>query len=270
MKRFMLKETRRSLRIAQKNIPEEIAAYVSQLKLLYAVPFSYLVSGEAFLPAESMRFFCIDENWVNALVDGALSLGRNDSAAARIDRAALSPALHCSDKNIGVVRYGKVHENHRQGEMRSFKRQEDCQSGFILRSALTRKWKGLEVTGRGADGALAILRADMIGPDILLCIFDGALTSVEISEPRAGLRFGSYENNRRIQVKNIEEGEEFGRFLPDKTVDLKVDENGRLDVIGVVKDMKGILNQEVTPSIFAFELMLAAQKAVFYEKGGAG
>lgn len=264
MKRFLLKETEKRAVVADRDIPEEIAAYAAELKLLYSVPFSYLVAGEELLPPESMRFFCLDENWTATLADGALSIGRNDSAAARFDRAALRPALHQAQNGIRRIRYEKLHENHRQEKARlSFAQEGDGQSGFLIRSALTRKWKGLEVAGYHGETPLAILRADMIGPDVLICIFDGMLTSVEISEPRAGLRFGAGGNDRCIQVRNTEENKDFGKFLPGRTVALKADENGRLDVKHIADSLKTGLGREITPSIFAFELMLAAQRAEF-------
>ena len=264
MKRFLIQEAENVVSVSNEDIPEDVAAYAAELKLLYSVPFSYLVAEEDFLPPESMRFFCVDENWVNALVDGALSIGRNDSGAARLDKAALLPVLGQAKNTIRSIRYRKVHENHRKKrECMNFSQQKDGQSGFLIRSALTRKRKGLEVTGYDGEHPLSILRADMIGTDMLICIFDGILSSVEISEPKTGLRFGAYENDRKIQVKSITEGEDLGKPIPGKSIPLKADENGRLDVKHIAEDLKTALGQEITPSVFAFEMMLAAQKAVF-------
>lgn len=265
MKRVMLKESNQVFSVSLQDIPEEIAEYGANLKLLYSVPFSYLIVSEEVLPSESMRFFCIDENWTDALVDGALSVGRNDSKAAALDAGALRPLADCTQGMIRKIRFDKVHKNHRpEAMMNTFAGQEACRSGFIIRSALTKKWKGMEVTGYGKSGLLSMLRSDMIGNDILICIFDGELERVEISEPKIGIRFGAYENDRIIQIKEIVEGENFGKFIPDESVMLHVESNGKLNVIKTIESMKDVLKQEITPSVFAFELMLAAQKAVFY------
>ena len=69
MKRFLIQEAENVVSVSNEDIPEDVAAYAAELKLLYSVPFSYLVAEEDFLPPESMRFFCVDEKLVNALVD---------------------------------------------------------------------------------------------------------------------------------------------------------------------------------------------------------
>lgn len=55
--------------------PDVITQWLSQLRLLKGVPFNYLVPYEAMLPTESMRFFYIDSNWIQSLLDGACSIG---------------------------------------------------------------------------------------------------------------------------------------------------------------------------------------------------
>ena len=48
--------------------------WLTRLRLLEAVPFQYLVPAEEMLPTETIRFFHIDRNWVDALIDGAMSV----------------------------------------------------------------------------------------------------------------------------------------------------------------------------------------------------
>ncbi|HTF04001.1 MAG TPA: hypothetical protein VK826_08245, partial [Bacteroidia bacterium] len=62
------------------NMPQPLTDWLSRLALLYGVPFNYLVPDEGMLPPESIRFFYLDINWVEALVDGAFSIGRNLTA----------------------------------------------------------------------------------------------------------------------------------------------------------------------------------------------
>jgi len=266
MKRIMLPETQTDLLITAENIPHDIADYMAGLKLLYYVPFAYLAADEAHLPAESIRFFYIDETWTTALADGALSIGRNDSAAAMMDERSLAPALEGAENIISLTRHKKVHQNHHGQKNMIFAKQEENQTGFIIRSALTRKWKGLEVTGFNKDKQLAILRCESVAADIIICIFDGVLTRVNICEPRAALRFGAHNNDRNIEVRSIEENSDFGRFIPGKKVTLKSSDNGCLNVLAVRDELEKALGKRVTPSVFTFELMLAAQKAAFTVK----
>src|SRR5579872_1512637 len=57
-------------------LPQDIPLWLAQLKLLCGVPLHYLVPDEALLPKESIRFFHVDLNWIDCLVEGAYDLGR--------------------------------------------------------------------------------------------------------------------------------------------------------------------------------------------------
>ena len=58
-------------------VPEQISKWLGRLRLLKGVPFNYLVPDERMLPPESIRFFYLDINWIDSLLDGAFSIGRN-------------------------------------------------------------------------------------------------------------------------------------------------------------------------------------------------
>ena len=58
-----------------------VVSWLSRLRL-EGVPFSYIVPSEGMLPNDSIRFFHVDRNWLDALVDGALSVGIIDSRGA--------------------------------------------------------------------------------------------------------------------------------------------------------------------------------------------
>ncbi|GJM33966.1 MAG: hypothetical protein DHS20C18_29670 [Saprospiraceae bacterium] len=57
-------------------IPENVRKWFQNLSLLEGVPFSYLVPDTRMLPVESLRFFVVDNEWVECLLDGAFSVGR--------------------------------------------------------------------------------------------------------------------------------------------------------------------------------------------------
>ena len=61
-------------------VPPDIVRYLARLRLLEGVPFNYLVPDATMLPLETIRFFYVDRNWLDALVDGALSVGTVNSA----------------------------------------------------------------------------------------------------------------------------------------------------------------------------------------------
>jgi hypothetical protein len=63
-------------------VPAPIVDWLGRLHTLLGVPFGYLLPDEEMLPPESIRFFRLDEAWVEALLDGAFSLGRDLTADA--------------------------------------------------------------------------------------------------------------------------------------------------------------------------------------------
>ena len=56
-------------------VPGAIRRALAGLRLLSGVPFSYLVPDASLLPPESVRFFYLDRNWTDALVQGVLGIG---------------------------------------------------------------------------------------------------------------------------------------------------------------------------------------------------
>lgn len=173
------------------SVPAEIYVWLARLKLLDGVPFRYLVPDERMLPPESIRFFRLDMNWVNALIDGALSIGRHgneDSPQAAHD-AAVRDTVHgaAATEARGL----------RPAALRlaaPAPRPLETVSGFVLRSEVVKGWPGLEVNGYAEDGSLLdIVRFERLSPTVLLCLFekDGKLLrQADIHEPAEGLHFG--------------------------------------------------------------------------------
>ncbi len=183
-------------------LPDQVANWFGRLKLLYGVPINYLVPDERMLPPESIRFFYVDPNWIDALIDGAFSIGRNltypdqlskdmaqDEATNPIVVAGTNDASYSMRmKHLGVEQQ-KV-ENH-------FK----TISGFMLRSAIVHDYPGLGIDpypkGEGPNQKnpklLKILRLERLGKDTLICLVDGDLHRVDIHEPKEALHYGLNE-----------------------------------------------------------------------------
>lgn len=182
--------------------PRGLRQWLARLRLLEAVPFSYLVPHVALLPAESVRFFVVDRAWTDALVEGALSVGTVTTA----DKAAL-------ESLYPTVR-GEVDEEERLVRLPGWERGQPVPSGaagtlsgFLLRSKLVSGWPALHVRGYGkdprsrgasdvddaddvADARLATLRMERLAPAVLLVVFDGVPRVVHVEEPRVGVQFG--------------------------------------------------------------------------------
>lgn len=69
-----------------------ILAWVMDRMFLSGVPAHYLLSDPSHLTPESLKFSYIDPNWVDAMIDGALSLG--NEKGTDMDRAAIKCAIN--------------------------------------------------------------------------------------------------------------------------------------------------------------------------------
>lgn len=242
---------------------QKVCDFVSELRLLKDVPFSYLVPDEKLLPPESIRFFYLDENWLDAFTDGAMSIGRIANADAVIDKSSFGYVAKTATERLSSPRFLAMHPNHR----RSFCAQPvsgEVRTGFLLRSGLVGKWKGLEAFGYHDDTRLEILRMDTLADDMLICIFDGELTRFVISEPKTGLRFGAAEHGDSIVLRSLKE-EDFGVPLKDAKVDLDkfTDSCGKINVKGLAEEMGRLLDSKIKSPEFAFELISVAKRAEF-------
>jgi hypothetical protein len=166
-------------------LTDDLATWLAQLTLLYGVPTEYLAPDTRLLPLESIRFFYLDRNWLDRLVDGALSTG----------------VLSSRDDVFNEVFFEQIYQqiDNFQIKLRSILRDEPQAafdttggtiSGFIFRSQVVSGWPGLEVNGYKGDTLLNILRMDRLSPNVLLCMFYDVPDRVDFIEPPEGLHFG--------------------------------------------------------------------------------
>lgn len=187
-------------------ITNDLVEWLARLVLLYPIPFHYLVPHPWLLPPESVRFFHLDDNWVAALVDGALSiavsaLGEKDLAG----RAGLQATLS------KIVYQYRLRLQGKRPEWNPTERYMDIpKSGFLMRSSVVAGWPGIEVnvkTSAALDQKLpAILRYDQVSGGVLFCLVRGSIDQLVFREPREGLTFGvtsdgEIESSERVNVK---------------------------------------------------------------------
>ena len=170
-------------------IADDLVEWIARLVLLYPVPFHYLVPHPSLLPSESLRFFHLDDNWINALVDGALSIAVRTAELRASSRADLRSLLSRIVYQYRLRLQGKQPEwNPSEQYMTTPK------SGFLLRSSIVSGWPGVEVTASTnapPDPNLPrILRLDQVAEGVLFCLVRGSLETVTFREPREGITFG--------------------------------------------------------------------------------
>jgi hypothetical protein len=195
--------------------PQVAAAvdWLAGLRLLEGLPFCCLVPNAAMLPAESIRFFYVDPNYLDALCDGANSIGQQTSRDVA-QAAALRPALReAAIQATGKLRSRRIATNPRRAATNLRRAapmkmaaqtatSSDPVAGLLLRSAIVSGWPGLEVKAYTAvlpnsnplqpDPAslVAPLRMERLAPDVLLCLYPRIPVWIELDEPHESLAFG--------------------------------------------------------------------------------
>jgi hypothetical protein len=176
-------------------LPTAVRTFLARLRLLEGVPFAHLIADSELLPPESIRFFYIDREWTDALVQGALSVGTVNT----LDREHLQ-ALHAGIRAEVDAEERRVRmvggEDVGRGAAGAI-------SGFLLRSRAVSGWPALHVRAYNQeilpddavvnenDGRrMRLLRLERLAPAVLLCLFDGIPRVVHVEEPRQGIQFG--------------------------------------------------------------------------------
>lgn len=205
---------------------EQVVDWLTRLHLLNGVPFNYLVPDERMLPAESIRFFQVDDNWIQALLDGAYSIGfagvastTSDgargafrAAAARRARAGVHRRALLARATVrGTPAIAAAHAARRPGAPAAAATEAalddggsapEVLTGFLLRSAVVSGWPGLEVHGF-SDGEgtqpLPMVRMEIIAPSLLLVLFAGVVQRVDLQEPGEAVHFGVDPNGAAWQ-----------------------------------------------------------------------
>lgn len=270
---------------------ENIGVYAAKLRLLHFVPLSYIIADESMLPSESVSFFYIDENWTKALIDGALSIGRATEEDGECDKLRLETVMRASGRRLHFPRLEKMHPHHVDSALNVFRISgkircglsadefsdrrftvndavtDGSLTGFIMRSELVRRAKDLNVSAYCGEALIPQVRLDNLSDDIMIGLYDGKITSLEISEPQTGLTFGLNKNESRLIPKDVGEAN-FGAPLDDKSIDMKDYKNGagRIDVTGLAAKLGQCLNTDVKSAKLAFELLTVPASAIYKEK----
>ena len=171
---------------SESEMPLVVTEWLARLRLLYGVPFNYLVPNEAMLPPESLRFFHLDRAWMEALLDGALSIGRVTSGERQLHARRVTD-VHGLTLEAGRGLRGNAlpvtdHEN-----------ETDEVTGFLLRSQAVAGWPKLNAKGYAdAEGETEVkkLRLTRLSDDTMLCLFDGVIEMAALREPPEQLHCG--------------------------------------------------------------------------------
>jgi hypothetical protein len=224
-KEAFVKEFERRLTGEKREIPTDIKEWLGHLLLLYGIPFHYLVPEESMLPQESIRFFYLDPGWMKCLLEGACSVGRSSSVDELFDQHLRNNFLNEASEKAKEVRAG------RRGNL------EWPLTGFLMRSRVVEGWQGLEMTASGVDrignriDPIEPLRIDRLSPDIMLCLFNGKVTRIEIKQPPEGMHFGASSAGgnvyRKLSLRRLSPADRAGDQIfqegSDRAIGLPID-----------------------------------------------
>lgn len=145
-----------------------VLAFVMDRMFLSGVPAHYLISDPSHLTPESLKFFYIDPNWVDAMIDGALSLG-NEKGTDQ-DRVAIKTAIN------RFVEYLPPQQKHRP-QVPTY--------GFYLRSDLVTMFPDLKVDtirpNQEPPAQAPLLRHEIVADGVMLGLFDRVPGSADFS-----------------------------------------------------------------------------------------
>ena len=205
-----------------------IAQWLAELRLLAGVPLHYLLpEPAALLPDQAIRFFQVDLNWVDCLLDGAFSLGRATRADRESDRSPFNALCREAQRRTRTLR-------HQREDPAASEDMETAtpMTGAVIRSDIVTHWPGLEVEAFGADDGerpLPLMRMARLADDILICIFAGELAQIRFSPPAEGLHYALQPPSRPTTVRHVDGGKNFEIPIVES------ESVGRVDISGLAE-----------------------------------
>lgn len=164
-----------------------VQAWLTRLARLEMVPFGYLVPDPQQLPQESVRFFHVDTGWIQAAVDGALSVGEG----------------HALDADL----------NDLARELRGI---PQLASGVLIRSELLSNWPETILSAFGRDREIAPVQQRNLGDDLRMLLYPQVIDRFALGEPAQGLHFGlSFNNTTELRSVVAPVGQALGDFPAD-------------------------------------------------------
>ncbi|MEA5622216.1 hypothetical protein [Nostoc sp. UHCC 0251] len=217
-------------------VPEKVKAWFAEIALLKNLPFNYLVPDPLILPQESIRFFWVDNTWLECLSHGALALGEKSTST----QAEKQRYIANKEKAFGQVFQRVV-------------------TGFLLRSAVVSEFPALNVKGFGKNRQqqLNVLRKDNLSDTVLMYLFEGEVRSVNLSLGAEILHFGLGRSQENL-VKAIrhEAGKEV--FLNEKSWKNRV-----CNILNIAELSQQLLLKELNASNFSLAMVESSPQVIF-------
>ena len=204
-----------------------ISDWLGRLQLLEGVPFENLLPHPDLLLGESVRFFYIDPNWLEAIMEGALSIGVQSSRDLMYQNLMKDIILEKSFATAMEVRDSLLGINARKcSKAIPATISRKSMTGMLLRSSVVSGWPGLEINAYAnlvegdidKSSHIKPLRIERLSPDVLLGIWPAVPAAVTIDEPHDGIAFGFEDppegNGYCLYLRSLD-SENYGKPLGD-------------------------------------------------------
>jgi hypothetical protein len=258
---------------------ERMSEWLAQLYLLHDVPFENLVPNAGLLPPESIRFFYLDTNWLDLLVEGALSIGI-ESSRDRVYQALMKDFIW--NTTFGALEQvrenllGVPAEEQVPGSTRRFA--QGSLSGMLLRSAVVSGWPGIQIHGFAktlgnpanpdTSTEIQLLRMERLSNDIMLCLWPTVPAVVTVEEPHEGVTFGFDDYN--LYLRSLDPNN-YGMPLSGNPINVQkanlINSNRLIKITdsdGLVNTIKTTLNSPIiNVRDFAVQMIKVPEQAVF-------
>jgi hypothetical protein len=259
---------RRLLATARAEPPRQVVRWLARLSVLHGLPFNYLVPDERMLPPESLRIFHLDRTWIEALLDGAFSIGRATTGEHAFDaehRPGLRRLVELEARELRPnMRPATAHVN-TTGEV----------TGFLLRSQAVAGWPHVNVFGYSdpdRHAEIPKLRLARLSSDVMLCLFDGILDVLGIHEAPGQLHCGveGAPGSFTTTLREVNEPTPGYQYVPSSAPVVARKDQQTLMVATAATQIRGTLEtkfkqvfKDVTSAEFALEMMKGVAEVEF-------
>ena len=172
---------------------------VLDFKFLDTIPINYLIPCSDFLTPDSLRFFYIDRNWIDAFVDGALSIGNT------LDIDGTDP-IKAGIKD-SVARYENTPIDYPLGRHKP----QMPRYGFLIRSNVIKTWPDVRFAAPFPEhfkgGKLEILGTRRLASDIMMVLLDRCPEDIATEDD---IPPDAIDDIKRLLRKSIADAKAFG------------------------------------------------------------
>ncbi len=268
---------------------DDITDWLAQLYLLDGVPFENLVPNALLLPPESVRFFYLDSNWLDALIEGALSIGIESSRDRLYQDLMKDLIWDTTFTTMQQVRdnlLGPFAQTKPPGSSVPF--DQESLSGLLLRSTVVSGWPGLEINGYAnytvdskgnikpdLSSYIKLLRMERLSSDVMLCLWPTVPAVVTINEPNEGVAFGFEDppsgEGDYLYLRSVDPGNYGALLSSDHAIDgsTVIDPATRIIKISASGGLLDSITKELpnSPAIrvrdFALQMIKVPEQAIF-------